>query len=87
MCQTLKGVYINLVNLINHRRNKHPLMKFPNYHAFLNYTRNGRTFPKEQAKAEGFIKIFLREVYGVTSRSRRSNDMDGLAEAMVGVRI
>lgn len=65
--QALSKVYVNLVNLINHRRNRNvPLRVFPNYHAFRTWTLGGknrsRIFPKKAAKAEGFIKALLRDL-------------------------
>lgn len=66
--QALGSVYVNLVNLINHRRNRGVgLVLFPNYTAFRNYTLGGkkfgeRIFPKKLAKEEGFIKALLRDL-------------------------
>jgi hypothetical protein len=60
--QALRGVHINLVNLLDHRANRNiEVIKFRTFHEFRRYTRN-HIFPKEAAKAEGFIKILLREV-------------------------
>ena len=65
--QALSKVYVNLVNLIDHRRNRSvPLRVFPNYHAFRTWTLSGkngcRIFPKKAAKEEGFIKALLRDL-------------------------
>jgi hypothetical protein len=63
--QALSKVHVNLVNLINHRRNRNvPLRIFPNYHAFRTWTlkKRCRIFPKKAAKEEGFIKALLRDL-------------------------
>ncbi|KAK7516028.1 uncharacterized protein IWZ02DRAFT_492742 [Phyllosticta citriasiana] len=75
----LKSVYVNLVDLMNCRRswnNAHGrddpipedglpgLVKFINYSTFLLYTQSkGKVFPKATAKADGFVKALLREVF------------------------
>jgi hypothetical protein len=66
--QALSKVYVNLVNLIDHRRNRNvQLILFPNYQAFRNWTLGGKTrweriFPKRLAKQEGFIKALLKDL-------------------------
>lgn len=63
--QKLRTVHVNLVNLINHKRNPHifPLLIFPNYGEFLRYMKKGgRCYPKS-AKADGFVNGLLREVF------------------------
>jgi len=68
ICQALSKVYVNLVNLINHRRNRSlQLILFPNYQAFRTWTLGGnrpgqRIFPKKLAKKEGFIRALLRDL-------------------------
>ncbi|KAF1365317.1 hypothetical protein EJ07DRAFT_95185, partial [Lizonia empirigonia] len=67
--KALGSVYVNLVNLINHRRNrKVDVILFPSYNAFRNYTLGGkrfgdRIFPKALAKKDGFIKALLKELH------------------------
>ncbi|KAH6616545.1 hypothetical protein C7974DRAFT_401976 [Boeremia exigua] len=66
--KALHTVYVNLVNLIDHRRNRTVrLILFPNYAAFRKWTLGGkkgsRIFPKQQAKEEGFIKALLRDLH------------------------
>jgi hypothetical protein len=53
---------VNIVNLVDHRRRGVPIKTFANYTAFREYTLNGNTFPREEAKAEGFLKALLRHV-------------------------
>ncbi len=65
--QALNAVYVNIVNLIDHRRNrKVELILFPNYHSFRAWTLGGkkgsRIFPKNMAKKEGFIKALLKNL-------------------------
>lgn len=58
-------MHINLVNLINHKRNPNvfPVLIFTNYGDFLRYTKKpGRCYPKG-AKADGFVNGLLREVF------------------------
>ncbi|KAF2636952.1 hypothetical protein P280DRAFT_459352 [Massarina eburnea CBS 473.64] len=63
-CKQVLGsrkVMINLTNLIDHMRLGTPLIKFKNFYAFRTYT-NGHRFPKDVAKKDGFIRVFLRHV-------------------------
>jgi hypothetical protein len=55
-------VLVNLVNLIDHRLIGEKVIRFKNYNAFVAYTSNGRTFPREAAKEEGFMKALLRKL-------------------------
>ena len=57
-----KNVWVNLVNLIDHRNIGVRVIRFKNWEEFSKYTRNGRKFPKEAAKEEGFIKALLRRI-------------------------
>ncbi|KAJ4322814.1 hypothetical protein N0V94_002195 [Neodidymelliopsis sp. IMI 364377] len=67
--QALSKVYVNLVNLINHRRSRGvKLIVFANYRSFHAYTTGGKRFgdnifPKKKAKEEGFIKALLRPLH------------------------
>lgn len=53
---------VNLVNLIDHRLVGEKVVRFKNYKAFVEYTSNGKTFPREAAKEEGFIRALLRKL-------------------------
>lgn len=55
-----RNVLVNLVNLIDHRNMGTPVIRFKSYTAFRKYTTDGRIFPKEKAKEEGFIRALLR---------------------------
>lgn len=57
-----RNVLVNLVNLIDHRNIGVKVIRFKSYHEFQQYTRNGRIFPKEKAKEEGFIRALLRKI-------------------------
>lgn len=57
-----RNVWVNLVNLIDHRNTGVEVIRFKSYPAFQRYTRDGRIFPKERAKKEGFIKALLRVI-------------------------
>ncbi|KAF2796379.1 hypothetical protein K505DRAFT_300303 [Melanomma pulvis-pyrius CBS 109.77] len=62
--KALNRVLVNLVNLIDHRRNPAvKLLIFQSFREFQNYTMAGRIFPKRLAKADGFLKIFLQEIF------------------------
>lgn len=55
---------VNLYNLIDHCRNRaFDVRRFASYGEFTKYTRKkGNTFPKECAKADGFIKVLLKKM-------------------------
>lgn len=54
---------VNLVNLIDHRVNGTPVIRFKTYDEWHEYTdRPGCRFPLGAAKQEGFIKSLLREL-------------------------
>lgn len=57
-----KNVWVNLVNLIDHRNIGVPVIRFKSHKEFREYTQKGRVFPKEKAKEEGFIKALLRKL-------------------------
>ncbi|KAJ4377897.1 hypothetical protein N0V83_000727 [Neocucurbitaria cava] len=63
-CRKVLGspnVRVNIVNLIDHRLTGVPVIRFPNYATFRDYTKN-RMFPREEAKEEGFLKALLRRL-------------------------
>jgi hypothetical protein len=61
--QILRPVMVNLYNLIDHcRKLDINVQRFTSYAAFCRYTRRGRTFPKECAKQDGFIRVLLKKV-------------------------
>lgn len=53
---------VNLVNLINHRESsgRVKIIRFKTQEKFIAYTKNGRTYSRKDAKANGFIKTLLR---------------------------
>lgn len=55
-------MWVNLVNLIDHRNIGVAVIRFRNHKEFKKYTENGRVFPKKKAKEEGFIKALLRKL-------------------------
>ncbi|KAH8732578.1 hypothetical protein GQ44DRAFT_697831 [Phaeosphaeriaceae sp. PMI808] len=60
---TSRSVYVNLYNLIDHRRNPDVEVKrFESYGAFSKYTKAGRTFPRAIAKQDGVIKVLLKKL-------------------------
>ncbi|KAG9206823.1 hypothetical protein G6514_000110 [Epicoccum nigrum] len=63
-CQkVLKPVFVNLFNLVDHRRNPdHQVLRFKSYGEFNKFTRKGNEFPRDCAKQEGFIKVLLKKM-------------------------
>ncbi|KAF2274630.1 uncharacterized protein EI97DRAFT_468529 [Westerdykella ornata] len=64
--KNLKGVLINIVNLLNHRRNPAvTLIKFATFRQFRDSTmRSGNMINREMAKEDGFLRVFLRVLRG-----------------------
>ncbi|EON67896.1 hypothetical protein W97_07393 [Coniosporium apollinis CBS 100218] len=58
--KALKGVLVNLVNLVDSRRTGEPIKQFDTFKEFRRYTFNGRVFPKNEAKEDTFLKVLLR---------------------------
>ncbi|KAJ4382303.1 hypothetical protein N0V86_002637 [Didymella sp. IMI 355093] len=63
-CQkVLKPVFVNLFNLVDHRRNPElKVLRFQSFSEFNKFTRNGHEFPRNCAKQEGFIKVLLKKM-------------------------
>jgi hypothetical protein len=57
-----RKVLVNLVNLIEHRLSGAAVIRFRNYDAFWKYTSEGRKFPLQEAKDDGFIGVLLRKL-------------------------
>lgn len=63
MPKVLKPVFVNLFNLVDHRRNPDlKIVRFKSYGEFNNFTRKGHEFPRDCAKQEGFIKVLLKKM-------------------------
>jgi hypothetical protein len=61
--QALKPVFVNLFNLVDHRRNPDlKVLRFQSYREFNKFTRKGHEFPRDCAKQEGFIKVLLKKM-------------------------
>ncbi|KAF2819050.1 hypothetical protein CC86DRAFT_432475 [Ophiobolus disseminans] len=61
--KALRPVMVNLHNLIDHRRNPNTeVRRFKTCSEFSKYTSKGRTFPRECAKQDGFIKVLLKKM-------------------------
>lgn len=61
--QALKPVFVNLFNLVDHRRNPElKVLPFQSRGEFNKFTRNGHEFPRNCAKQEGFIKVLLKKM-------------------------
>lgn len=63
-CQkALKPIFVNLFNLVDHRRNPDlKVLRFQTYGEFNKFTRRGNEFPRDCAKQEGFIKVLLKKL-------------------------
>ncbi|KAI9736748.1 MAG: hypothetical protein M1834_000952 [Cirrosporium novae-zelandiae] len=63
--KALKATHVNLVDLVDCRRTGKKLRKFSSQQELRDYTANtpGKVFPKASAKADGFLKALLREIF------------------------
>jgi hypothetical protein len=63
--QALKGVWVNIHDLIHAVRNDcTPPQRFPNQRALALYTRNhNKYYPKEKAKAGGPVRTLLAHIF------------------------
>lgn len=60
--KVLKPVFVNLFNLVDHRRNPDlQVLRFKSYGEFSKFTRKGNAFPRDCAK-EGFVKVLLKKM-------------------------
>jgi hypothetical protein len=55
-------VLVDLVNLIDRHSIGMPVIRFKNYKAPRSNTTSGYTYPRKEAKKEGFIKALLRKL-------------------------
>ncbi|KAF1947866.1 hypothetical protein EJ02DRAFT_449343 [Clathrospora elynae] len=61
--KALKSVFVNLFNLINHKRNPEiNIVDFKSRHALCRNIRAGKKFPKNCAKQDGFIRVLLTKM-------------------------
>ncbi|PWY75491.1 hypothetical protein BO70DRAFT_364041 [Aspergillus heteromorphus CBS 117.55] len=62
--KALATVHINIFDLIDCRRTGATVQRFPNQVALKKYTRETqKIFPKQAAKADGFLKELLRKIF------------------------
>ena len=67
--QTIKRLFVNLVDLVDTRRTGDAVTKFDTLEELQDYTiRTGRYFPKESAYAGGVLKFLLREILNTHRR-------------------
>lgn len=61
--QKIKGIHVNLVDLVEQGRTGKRVQLFPNLEGLCKYTMDtGKFFPKENAYAGGILKFFFREI-------------------------
>jgi hypothetical protein len=61
--QALAKRHINLINLVERRRNPDVLLiNFKSFAAFRDYTLDGHIYPKADAKKNGFLSALLRVI-------------------------
>ncbi|KAJ8110609.1 hypothetical protein OPT61_g6591 [Boeremia exigua] len=61
--KALKSVFVNLFDLIDHRRNPgFKVQRFQSHSEFNKFTRNGHEFPRNCAKQKMFIKVLLKKI-------------------------
>ncbi|KAH3973261.1 hypothetical protein HBI26_188880 [Parastagonospora nodorum] len=59
----MSPVMVNLYNVLDHRRNPEvKVLRFRSYGQFVRYTRVGHKFPRECAKGDGLLNVFLRKI-------------------------
>ncbi|EKM75956.1 hypothetical protein AGABI1DRAFT_45540 [Agaricus bisporus var. burnettii JB137-S8] len=70
--KVVKGLFVNLVDLVDAREDPSRLVKQFNSEMELSkYTKNeGKFFPRETAKAGGVLKFLLRKIHYPTNRQR-----------------
>ncbi|KAL8908426.1 MAG: hypothetical protein Q9207_000845 [Kuettlingeria erythrocarpa] len=62
--KALKGVHVNIHDLLDARRLRAPVQTFPTASALAQYTRETRRyFPLDEAKRESLIKILLKHIH------------------------
>ncbi|KAL6711227.1 hypothetical protein ACN47E_005758 [Coniothyrium glycines] len=61
--KALQNVFVNLFNLIDHRRNPNvKIIRFQSYGDFCRHVRAGNKFPRNCAKEDGFINALLKRI-------------------------
>lgn len=74
-------MHVNIFDLIDSRRTGATVQRFPNQAALKKYTRETqKIFPKQAAKADGFLKELLRKIFwlGTTGGTSPFNLMLGI---------
>ncbi|KAJ5974693.1 hypothetical protein N7481_011903 [Penicillium waksmanii] len=62
--KALGNVHVNLVDLVDCRRNGQTARRFPSVAALQKYTKKtDKIFPRSAAKEDGFLKALLRVIY------------------------
>ncbi|KAI9720667.1 MAG: hypothetical protein M1812_002847 [Candelaria pacifica] len=59
----LQRVHVNIVDLVDSRRNGTKVRRFDSHQELKIYTRGGKVFPKKAAKKDGFLKALLRAIF------------------------
>jgi hypothetical protein len=62
LLKALRGVLVNIVNLVNNRRSGEPVLIFPTKRQFLDYTCPDRTYPLNKAVENALMITLLRPV-------------------------
>ena len=64
LIQALHNVHVNIIDLLDSRRQGTQVKVFATRQKLVSYTQaTGKIFPKQKAKENVLIKIFLRSIY------------------------
>ena len=53
---------MNIYDLLDHKRTEAPIVPFENLAKLAEYTLQGKTYPLDEAKADTFLPVFLKEI-------------------------
>ncbi|KAF8527563.1 hypothetical protein BU17DRAFT_39287 [Hysterangium stoloniferum] len=67
----VKGVFVNIVDLVDATISRKPINRFPSERALSEYTLNGRIFPLDRAKAGGVLRYLLRQISAPSGRGAK----------------
>jgi hypothetical protein len=56
-------VLVNIFDLLDHQRSGAPIIPFDDFKEFADYTNHGHRYPLDEAKADTFLPVFLKELY------------------------
>ncbi|KAL5115728.1 hypothetical protein ACEQ8H_006336 [Pleosporales sp. CAS-2024a] len=60
--EALDAILVNIYDVLDHRRSGQPIIPFAEFEEFAAYTRKGRKYPLDEAKADTFLPVFLKKL-------------------------